>query len=82
MISFPGLKSEAQVNELLHHEADDEEAWITWRQGKDLRDEEEQLSPPILPLSGHPPAPWEMPQNLTPQRPNQPQLQPKGPPKS
>ena len=46
MTSFPGLKSEAQVKELLCQEADDEEAWITWRQGKDLRDEEEQLSPP------------------------------------
>ena len=49
MTSFPGLKSEAQVKELLHQEADEEEVWITWKQEKDLRDEEEQLSPPTLP---------------------------------
>ena len=57
MTSFPGLKSEAQVKEILHQEADDEEVWITWKQGKDLRDEEEQLLPPTLPCPGHPPVP-------------------------
>ena len=46
MTNFPGLKSEAQAKELLHQEADDEEAWIYWKQGKDFRDEETRLSPP------------------------------------
>ena len=49
MTSFPGLKSEAQVKELLRQGADDEEAWIYWKQGKDLRDEVTRLSPPTLP---------------------------------
>ena len=45
MTNFPGLKSEAQFKELLLQEAEDEELWIDWRQGKDLRDEETHLSP-------------------------------------
>ena len=55
MTSFPGLKSEAQVKELLWQEADDEEVWIMWKQGKDLRDEDECLSPPTSPCP-HPPS--------------------------
>ena len=55
MPSFPGLKSEAQVKELLWQEADDEEVWITWKQRKDLRGEEEWLSPPTSPYP-HPPS--------------------------
>ena len=79
MTSFNGLKSEAQVKELPHQEADDEEAWIYWKQGKDLRDEETRLSPPTSPNPCPPSSPWEMPWNLTPQRPSQPKLQLKGP---
>ena len=57
MTSFPGFKSEAQVKVLLCQEADDEEVWITWRQGKDLRDKEEQLSPPTSPCPYPPSSP-------------------------
>ena len=49
MTNFPGLKSEAQLKELLLQEAEDEELWIDWRQGKDLRDEETHLSSPASP---------------------------------
>ena len=49
MTNFPGLKSETQLKELLLQEAEDEESWIDWKQGKDLRDEETHLSPPASP---------------------------------
>ena len=49
MTNFPGLKSEAQLKEMLLQEAKDEELWIDWRQGKDLRDEETHLSTPSIP---------------------------------